>query len=172
MISAFQFVALSLSAFGVVSASPLVPRNPTPRGTCAPNFDGSGIIVINEANPSATPQQPAYYIQFTGQPANSYLIKPIANTDNTEVVAATGTASGSALDIVPINYNSADPLQLWKITCNSCGTPSASGGTFTTGCSVSLENNNLCIELDPTQANPLFVAPCTGASDQTWDFAT
>jgi len=170
MLLSFKAVAITLSLFGAASAFPLVSRNPTPPGSCRPDFDGVGLVVSNEANPTYTTQAPSYYFQFTGQPSNTYLIRPIASPD--QVIAVTGTTAGSALTSTAINYNSADPLQLWNVLCDQCGTATGSSGTFTTGCSISLAASNLCLQLDASQANPLFLEPCTGGNDQRWDFGS
>jgi hypothetical protein len=75
MFCSYKAVALTLSLLGAASAFPLVSRNPTPPGSCRPNFEGVGLVVRNEANPTFTTQAPAYYFQFTGQPTNTYLIR-------------------------------------------------------------------------------------------------
>jgi len=171
MLSSSKAIVLALSLLGVASASPLAPRdNPTPPGTCRPNFQGADLLVTNRANPGFSGSDPEFHFQFTGQPTNTFVIRPIDAVD--KVVAASGTSPGSGLDIVDIDFNSADPLQLWNVLCEQCGDPSAANSPFTTGCSISLATNNLCVQLDSAQPNPLSVELCTGGDNQKFDFST
>jgi len=170
MVSSSKIAALILPLLGVISASPLAPRgNPTPPGTCRPNFQGAQLIVRNRGDATHQPSPP-FNFQFTGQPTNTFVIRPVGAVD--KVVAATGTTPGSPLTVVDINFNSADPLQLWNVLCEKCGDPSPSSNPFTSGCSISLAANDLCIQLDLALPDPVFLQPCTGGDNQKFDFST
>jgi hypothetical protein len=86
MPSIFNLIALITSSLVFTSASPLVSR-----GSCNPNFEGTGVSVVNNALEWGLPASPAsgsvlvseastttvaeWRFRFSGAPTNTYTIK-------------------------------------------------------------------------------------------------
>jgi len=162
MFSSFQAIVLALSIVGATSASPLTSRHTKPTGSCRPKTHGANLAVINEAFATFATPVPSYLFHFTGEPNNTYVIKPIGIPG--QAVVVTDLSSGSIVGTAEVDHKLEDPTQLWNVLCDECGPALNSNG-----CTISLAANGLCAQLDTTQTLPLFVAPCTGAKDQKWD---
>jgi len=155
-------LALALSYLTFTSGTPLEARAP-----CLPNFGGPpGLSIVNKLNnvewgPAASPQpgvavtvqsvtsNPEFRVEFTGQPNNDFLIKPI-NFPELRVAA-----QGGALEIV--TPASTDRSQSWFISCNTCTPPSAAG------CIIQSASTGECVQ---ASSSSLSLASCTALDDQ------
>jgi hypothetical protein len=99
-----------------------------------------------------------FRVEFTGQPTNTYLIKPVGFPE-LRVAAQT---SGNLQIATP---NSADPTQAWNVLCAKCGDPTS--GVFTTGCTITSAANGQCVEIG---TSTLSLATCNNANNQLFDF--
>jgi len=165
-------IALALSFLAFTSATPLVTR----AGTCSPNFGGPpGLSIINagqEWSLAASPPSVGtaivprtfninnneFRVEFTGQPTNTYLIKPVGFPD----LSVAAQTSGN-LQIA--NPNSADLTQSWNVLCTTCGNPT--NGVFTTGCTITSAANGQCVQIG---TSTLSLATCSGAASQLFSF--
>jgi hypothetical protein len=173
-------IALALSFLALVSATPLEKRAPN----CRPNFGGPpGLSIINAgssvewslaSSPPVTGTKIVsraanigdneFRVEFTGQPTNTYLIKPV-NFPDLRVAASQGE------DLHITTPDLADATQSWNILCNQCGAP-IGGTTFTTGCTIqSAAGNNQCVQTGATTGSTFKLADCTGGANQLYNFA-
>jgi len=163
MLSASKLIAVTFSLLSASSAAPLIAP-----GACKPNFQGANLGISNQGFPAWTSPNPAYHIQGSGQYPDSFLIRLVTPDNQDTVVAATAQTPGSGLTIVPVNHNSADPLQIWDVRCDVCGDPKQ-GIKFTTGCGFSLRAApNSCIAVLADLS--LQLATCDGTAGQKFDF--
>jgi len=168
-------IALAISFLAFTSATPLGKR------TCSPNFGGPpGLSIINggvEWSLASSPPSVGtgvvsetanintneFRVEFTGQPSNTYLIKPV-NFPDLSVAADQG---GNLHIATP---NSADATQSWNVACSTCGNP-VGGTTFTTGCTIQSASNNQCVQTGATTGSAFSLAACTGGANQMFNFA-
>jgi len=172
--SSTMIATIALSFLAFASATPLTKRS------CQPNFGGPpGLSIVNggqewslAASPPAVGTQIVsrtanlnnneFRVEFTGQPANTYLIKPV-NFPQFSVAAP----AGGNLNIA--NPNTGDLTQSWNIQCSKCGDP-VSGAPFTTGCTIkSAANSNQCVQIGGS-GSALSLAACNSGSSQLFDF--
>ncbi|KAJ7220625.1 hypothetical protein GGX14DRAFT_675394 [Mycena pura] len=178
----FSLASVTLACLlGVVSASPLAPRQGT---TCNPNFEGAGVSIIAGqtewgVSPVAagTPLKrdlgtfplnatAEWHVEQTGAANPTYIVKAISN--NQEVVDVVN----GRLTLEDIS--STAKTQIWEIDCKQCVQGASStpgGGKFAAGCAIRSAPSGLCVQLE-MGSEFIALAECSGVVAQTYDFWT
>jgi hypothetical protein len=177
-------IAFALSIAGTFASPIISARQPG----CRPNFEGINVSVVNNVvewgfastpaqgstvvNEAFTNAQAEFRFEFTGAPANTYLIKSAQAPQGPEVVII--PTAGNKLALSPENLSSpSDPNQNYILSCDTCQT-GASGihGLIASGCTITSASNNQCVTTDSAIGDALSLATCTTLATQKFDFYT
>jgi len=171
-------LAAVLAILTVALASPILEAR-----SCTPNFQGNpltvyktilgdifewtpvnavgGQITLLQTPASQAFTNPAFLVEFTGQPDNAYHFKMTADTAHELQLA--GAASGE-LSFAPITFSGTS--QNFGIECSSCSLSSPDAGV---GCVITHTETGTCVTGNSGGAT-LALATCDGTFAQQFNF--